>query len=203
MQASLDLSMTFDEIQRVADDLLTALPNLGEGPASIEGAPNDVVPLHEDADAPHSPHPTSREARVEEHRADAAMLPLRQHIDSRQLGRLGRPPHELGKADHAAGLGRDQESAWRLDRTRQGSGRIPALQQLALDLVGNDAGIGRGPGLPGDVRDAGDIGPFSPSDRDPFLAYVPGAALVQWPRSGGVGVSRRSREVEEGHGLSV
>jgi len=64
MQASLDLSMTFDEIQRVADDLLTALPNLGEGPASIEGAPNHVVPLHEDADAPHSPLPTSREARV-------------------------------------------------------------------------------------------------------------------------------------------
>src|SRR5437773_9595251 len=55
MQASLDLSMTFDEIQRVADDLLTALPNLGEGPASIEGAPNDVVRRHEDADAPRSP----------------------------------------------------------------------------------------------------------------------------------------------------
>src|SRR6266850_1925024 len=172
-RASLDLSMTFDEIQRVADDLLTALPNFGEGPASIEGATNDVVPLDEDADAAHAPLPTSREARVEEHRADADMLPLRQHIDPRQLGRFGRLPHELRKADHVAGLGRDQESAWGFDRTQQGGCRIPAFQQLALDLVGNDAGIRCGPGLPGDVGDAGDIGPGGPSDRDHSLAHVP------------------------------
>src|SRR5262245_2750958 len=112
-----------------------------------------------------------RQPGVEQPNPDAAPLPVWQHVDSSELRRFRRAAHKLRKSNYCAiRFGDEKAGSRRRERATQALGRVPAVEQSALDFIRNDAGIGDPPRRPSDGLHLGEVRHLGSSDDHALAA---------------------------------
>src|SRR5262245_49555162 len=156
---SQDRAPVFDQRELISLHVPGQVSRLRKAGALVEPTAIPVVALDLDRQLFHALASEFREPGVEQLPADPSALPIRQYIDSCELCRVRRSPHELGEPDDLAlRFGDEEARSRRPERPTQALGRVPAAKEPALNVIRNDASIGHRPRGPGDALHARDIG---------------------------------------------
>src|SRR5262249_10262629 len=168
-----------DEIEHVSLHFLGVLPRRAKARPFVEASADAVVSLDRHGQALEMLAPEFRQPSVEQPGPDAVALLARQYVDAILLIRLCRSSDVLREPYEISAQLRDEEAgAARSENSTEALGRIPAVEEPALDCIGNDPSVCDRPGCPRDRLDLREIRRFGSPYHHPRLVHVYGPSVT-------------------------